>query len=107
MNIKYQLKPYKEDHFRTKEELKNYYTVLYGVTSDYIDNNIEEVDTDADEYILRNIPKEFHSALQQQAYEDEHAYGYDEVRWKLMELVDRLEDPIKEFKKNIIESLKH
>ena len=49
---------------------------------------------DEDEYILRNIPHEFHAALKHSAYERGHAYGEDEVMGELMDLVGLIEPAI-------------
>jgi len=51
--------------------------------------------------ILSAIPQEFHSAVSSQAYEDGHAYGYEEVLIHVQNLVGMLEKPIAEFKKGL------
>jgi len=60
----------------------------------------EEFNTKEKE-ILSAIPEEFHSAVSYQAYEDGHAYGYEEVLIHVQNLVGMLEKPIAEFEKRI------
>jgi len=47
--------------------------------------------------ILSKIPKEFHSAVSNLAYEDGHAYGYEEVLIHVQKLVDMLVKPIADY----------
>jgi hypothetical protein len=51
--------------------------------------------------ILSAIPQEFHGAVSYQAYEDGHAYGYEEVLIHVQNLVGMLEKPIADFKKRL------
>lgn len=51
--------------------------------------------------ILSAIPQEFHSAVSFQAYEEGHAYGYEEVLIHVQNIVGMLEKPIAEFKKGL------
>lgn len=52
--------------------------------------------------ILQNIPKEFRGRLSYMAWQQGHSAGYEEVILDLKELVDNLEEPIKEFEKRLI-----
>lgn len=63
---------------------------------------IEEIDTDSEDYIMRNIPKEFHSTLSYMAYDRGHSAGESECRLYLRELVSELQKPIEEFRKNLL-----
>lgn len=51
--------------------------------------------------ILSAIPQEFHGAVSYQAYEDGHAYGYEEVLIHVQNLVGMLAKPIAEFEARI------
>jgi hypothetical protein len=46
-----------------------------------------EVDLDSEEYILRDIPKEFHPFLSSLAWDQGHSAGEDEVRLHLRSFV--------------------
>lgn len=76
-----------------------------GLEKQFIDNNIVEIDADAESYILRNIPAEFHSALSYMSYEKGHAYGSSEIRLYLKGLAEDLESSFKKYEKRIKESL--
>jgi len=51
------------------------------------------------------IPEEFQGAISYQAYEDGHAYGYDEVWIHLQDFVYAIKDPIQKYTKRIQESM--
>ena len=50
--------------------------------------------------ILRNVPEQFHVALQSMAYERGHSSGYEEVLGMLRDLVDSLLPAIKQYGKD-------
>jgi hypothetical protein len=75
---------------------------ILEATYEGIPIEIEEIDTDSEEYIMRDIPKEFHSTLSYMAYDRGHAYGMDEVRLHLKNFVEELQKPIEEFRKNLL-----
>jgi hypothetical protein len=56
---------------------------------------------EAQDFILSGVPKEFHSAFSQMAYERGHSSGYEEVIICLRELVGDLKEPIATFQKRI------
>jgi hypothetical protein len=55
------------------------------------------------EYILRDIPEEFHGALSYIAYEQGHSAGQDEVNLILSDLVYNLAPAIKKFEDKLIQ----
>jgi hypothetical protein len=60
----------------------------------------DEYDIKSEE-ALRDIPSEFHSAIRWNAWENGHAYGYDEVYIHLRDLVEALSIPIQEYTKRL------
>jgi plasmid stability protein len=98
--IKYKLKT-DNTIFDTVEDLMDY----YGMTPTWIENNLEEIDIESDEYILKDIPKEFHSALTWMAYEHGHSAGESEVRNYLKGYVEDFRKPIQAFEKRLREEL--
>ena len=65
------------------------------------DLEIKSVDTDDQEFILRETPPEFRSILSYMAYERGHSAGESEVARILRELVYDLTPAINEFAKRI------
>jgi hypothetical protein len=53
---------------------------------------------------LRDIPPEFHSAFRYMAYENGHAYGYEEVYGHLQDLVFHLAEPIQKYTERLKKS---
>ena len=105
MKIQYQLKGQSE-LFDSIEQLKDYFCwMVDNKNPKWVENNVVEIDIHSDEYIMRDIPKEFHGTLSYMAYEKGHAYGYDEVRNILMGLVDDLKKPIKNFEQRLRDDL--
>lgn len=51
--------------------------------------------------ILSVLPQEFHGAVSHYAWEQGHAYGYEEVLIHLEELVDMLNVPIQNYRNRI------
>lgn len=47
--------------------------------------------------LLADVPEEFHGVFSKHAWDEGHAYGYDEVLNHLEELVDIFRNPIKEY----------
>lgn len=78
-----------------------------GMNPVWVEKNIQEIDTDSEEYIMRNIPKEFHNALSYMAYEQGHAYGQSEIIYHLKSLVEGLEKPIQKFEERLRDDLKN
>ena len=58
-----------------------------------------------EEFDDANIPQEFRSAISYHAYEQGHAYGYNEVLIHLSDLIRALKDPIMAFEKRIRENV--
>lgn len=56
--------------------------------------------------ILNEIPEEFQGAISYQAYEDGHAYGYEEVLIHVRNLVDTIKEPIEKYTKRITAKVK-
>ena len=96
--------PFLKGEFESLSQLQSL-CLNCGLEKQFIDNNIVEIDTDAESYILRNIPAEFHSALSYMAYEKGHAYGPSEIRLHLKELAGGLESSFEKYEKRIKESL--
>lgn len=101
MEIKYQLVG-DPTLFKSIEELNEY----FGWDDDHkysewFKNNVIEIDAHSDEYIMKDIPKEFHKTLSYMAYEKGHSCGYDEVRMILIGLVADLKKPITAFEERI------
>ena len=58
MNIKYQLKGH--EYFGLLDSKEEFYKQTEGwVKREEVDSNLIELDLDSDEYILKDIPKEF------------------------------------------------
>lgn len=57
---------------------------------------------DMDNYILRDIPEEFHGPLKYLAYEQGHSCGESEVLSILGDLVDNLLPAIQKFEKRVV-----
>jgi flagellar biosynthesis/type III secretory pathway protein FliH len=51
--------------------------------------------------MLKEIPKEFRSAMSYKAWEDGHSAGYEEVILLLSNLIDAFKEPIEEFEHRI------
>jgi len=51
--------------------------------------------------LLSSIPKEFHKAMNHIAWEQGHAYGYNEVLLILNDMVYAFKEPCKEFENRI------
>lgn len=71
---------------------------------DELNGKEEDVDIqemNMDDYILLEIPEEFHSPLKYLAYLQGHAYGEPEVLSILGDLVDHLKEPIQRFEKRV------
>ena len=51
--------------------------------------------------LLKNIPEEFHAAIKNVAWQEGHSYGYEEVLIHLGNLVDALQEPIKNYTNKI------
>ena len=51
--------------------------------------------------LLQNIPEEFKGAMSYRAWEDGHAYGFEEVLIHLKDLIADFEEPIMKFAERI------
>jgi hypothetical protein len=51
--------------------------------------------------ILSEIPEEFRGAISYQAYEEGHAFGYEEVLIHVRNLVDTIKEPIRKYTERI------
>jgi hypothetical protein len=51
--------------------------------------------------LLKNIPEEFKGAMSYRAWEDGHAYGFEEVLNHLTDLIADLEEPIMKFMERV------
>ena len=60
-----------------------------------------------EEFDNANIPQEFRSAISYHAYEQGHAYGYNEIFSHLSDLIEAFKDPIKAFEKRIRDNVKN
>lgn len=60
-----------------------------------------EVFTEKQAKLLKNIPPEFHSAFSGKAWQDGHAYGYEEIISALRDLVSDFQPAIQTFETRI------
>lgn len=104
MEIKYQLVG-DSTLFKSIEELNEYFgwndDRKCRKYSEWFKNNVIEIDVHSDEYIMKDIPQEFHKTLSHMAYEKGHSCGCDEVREILIGLVADLKKPIVTFEERI------
>lgn len=56
--------------------------------------------------LLKEVPEEFHEAIQHMAWENGHSYGYYEVLNYINEYVHALKKPIEQFRLDVIEATK-
>lgn len=105
MKIQYQLRG-DSQLFETIEQLKDYH--CYSVdcrNPNWVEKHIIEIDVDSEEYIMKDISKEFHSALSSMAYDRGHSAGEDECRSILIGIVADLIKPIQAFEKRLRDDL--
>ena len=100
MKIKYKLKGRESSGlFDTPEKIIEWFE---GMNEAWIEKNIIEIDVHSNEYIMRDIPEEFHSALSYMAYERGHSAGEEEIRNILMGLVEDLKPSFEKYEHRII-----
>jgi hypothetical protein len=52
--------------------------------------------------MMQNIPAEFHNGIAYLAWEQGHAYGFEEVLLHLSDIIDAIEKPLEEYTKRIL-----